>query len=73
MLRGVMRALGPDSEKRDEARAACEAVKPWTDDFELRRLVIFLRAHAGDAELQAEVDALAAREAQYNVRTLPAL
>jgi len=73
VLRAVMRALGPDSEKRDEARAAREAVKPWTDDFELRRLVIFVRAWAGDAELQAEVDALAAREAQYNVRTLPAL
>ena len=54
-------------------RAAREAVKPWTDDFELRRLVIYLRAWAGDAELQAEIDDLAAREAQYTTRKLSAL
>ena len=70
VLLAVMRALGPAGEKRDEARSAKEAVLPWTDDFELRRLVIYLRAWAGDADLQGEITALAKREAQYNVRNL---
>ena len=73
VLRAVMRALAPDAEKRAEARDARKALEPWTDDFALRRLVICLRAWAGDAELLAEVDALAEREAQYNVRDVEAL
>ena len=73
MLLAVMRALTPAGEKRDEARTAKDAVLSWTDDFELRRLVIYLRAWAGDAEVQDEVTALAEREAQYNVRNLAGL
>jgi hypothetical protein len=73
VLRSVMQSLGPGAEKRADAREAKAAAELWTDDFELRRLVIYLRAWAGDAELKDEIEALAEREAQYNVRNLAAL
>jgi hypothetical protein len=72
-LLAVMRALRSGEERRADAREAAEAAKTWTDDFELRRLVIYLRAWAGDAELEAEIKDLAQREAQYSVRNLSAL
>ena len=73
VLRSVIRALEDGDEKRADAREAKATVEPWTDDFELRRLVIFLRAWVGDADLAEEIKALAEREAQYNVRNLSAL
>ena len=70
VYRSLARALSPNGEKRADAKDAKEAVTLWRDDFELRRTVIMLRAWAGDAELGTEIEALAAREAQLNVRRL---
>ncbi len=73
VFRAVMQALGPGAEKRDAAKDAGEALESWPDDFEARRMVLFLRAWAGDVGVQGEIDALAEREAQYNERDLNSL
>jgi hypothetical protein len=73
VFRSVVRALAPGGEKRDESRDGAKALEPWPDDFALRRLVVFLRAWAGDADLLKEIGALAEREAQFNVRDLAGL
>jgi len=70
VLRSLARALGSGADRRADAKEAKEAVATWTDDFELRRCVILLRAWAGDAELPQEVEALAKREAEFNVRSI---
>ena len=73
VLRALGRALGSGADRRADAKEAKEAVAMWTDDFELRRSVILLRAWAGDAELPQEIEALAKREAEFNVRSIDAL
>lgn len=73
VFRAVMQALGPNAEKRDASTDAGKALAAWPDDFEARRMVVFLRAWAGDVGIQGEIDALAEREAQYNERDLNAL
>lgn len=73
IFRAVMSALADDGKKKDAAKEAGEAAKAWPADFEARRLVIFLRAWAGDAKLGEEIQALAAQEARYNERDLDAL
>ena len=70
VYRAVARALSPDGEKRADAKDAAAAAALYTDDFELRRMVIFLRAWAGDAGLTEEIDALAKREAKMNIRKI---
>ena len=72
-FRSLARALAPDGERRADAKDATESVKPWTDDFELRRAVILLRAWAGDAGFGDEIVALAKREGGMNVRELAGL
>lgn len=73
VYRALARALSPRGEKRADAKDAATSVALWTDDFELRRAVILLRAWAGDAALAEEIDALAAREAAMNVRHIGGL
>jgi len=73
VLRAVARALSPGGERRADAKEAAEAVKMWTDDFELRRTVLLLRAWAGDAQLPEAIQALGARELQLNIRKLGSL
>ncbi len=73
VLRAIARALSPTGEKKADAKEAAEAVKVWTDDFELRRAVILLRAWAGDAALPEEIKALAKRELELNVRNIDSL
>lgn len=73
VLRAIARALASDADLRAEAKEATEAVALWTDDFELRRAVIVLRAWAGDAALAKEIEALAQREAEFNVRKIDSL
>ncbi len=72
-FRSLARALAPDGERRADAKDATESVKPWTDDFELRRAVILLRAWAGDAGFGDEIVALSKREGGMNVRDLAGL
>jgi tetratricopeptide (TPR) repeat protein len=73
VFRAVIKALGPGAEKRDAAKDAGKALEKWPDDFEARRMVVFLRAWAGDVGLDGEIEALSKREARYNERDLNAL
>jgi tetratricopeptide (TPR) repeat protein len=73
VLRAIARSLFSEADLRADAKEAMEAVALWTDDFELRRAVIVLRAWAGDAALAKEIEALAQREAEFNVRKIDSL
>jgi tetratricopeptide (TPR) repeat protein len=64
------RVLAGEGDALAEVSRARDAVKAWPDDFDARRLVILLRALASDTTVDAEIAALAEREAQYCPRRL---